>query len=46
MTNKILSKMSLAISSTCLFRNREETVVNAFSECENVARFWRALNVG
>ena len=43
MTNKILLKMNLADSSTYLFCNREETVVHAFLECENVTRFWRSI---
>ena len=40
MTNRILLKMNLADSSTCLFCNRGETVVHAFLECENVNRLW------
>ena len=40
MTNKILFKMNLADSSTCLFCNGEETVVHAFLECENLIECW------
>ena len=43
MTNKILLKMNLADSSTCLSCNRKETVVHAFLDCENVTRFWRSI---
>ena len=35
--------MNLADSSTCLFCNREETVVHAFFEWENVTRFWGSI---
>ena len=35
--------MNLADSSTCLFCNKEKTVVHAFLECGNVTRFWRKI---
>ena len=38
MTNKILVEMILADSSLCLYCNREEPVVQAFPECEDVTR--------
>ena len=43
MTNKILSKMNLVDSFTCLFCNREETVVHAFLECKSVTRLSRSI---
>ena len=49
MTNKIIFRMNLADSSTSLSCNREETVVHAFLECENVTMLQDsggALNVG
>ena len=43
MTNKILSKMNRDDSFTCLFCNREETVVHAFLECKHVTRLSRSI---
>ena len=43
MTGKILLNMNLADLSTCLFCNREDTVVDAFLECESATSFWRSI---